>query len=196
MSYRWSSGNAPSWFAGAVAKWNACSGSPALSVGASGAKMWTVTETSNVPGGDCGYTDAPGKTIYLASSGTPGCSDPLPNLFLHEAGHSLGLAHDGPGCPTTVMTGDTSKPLANHVSPVNCTAVEKFKQEKINRDKGTNPGGGGGGPPGGGSNPGRGTDPMSRCTENPDDCEEEEEPMTCKSTWDPENQVYTLTCYY
>ncbi len=197
MSYKWSSGQTPGWFAGAVAKWNACAGSPALSIGAGGAKTWTVLQQAS-PTGGCGYIDAPGnygppRTIYLAPSGTPGCSDPLPNLFLHEAGHSLGLGHDGPGCPTTVMTGDPSKPLANHVSAVNCTAVQRFKQEKINRDKGIKPGGGNSG---GGSNPNRGTDPVSRCTEDPDNCEETEEELKCEGTWDPKKQAYTLTCSY
>ena len=107
-------------------------------------------------------------------------------------GHSLGLDHDGPGCRATVMTGDPCTSLANfnNVSPFNCKAVERFKQEKISRDTGDGDGGG----VGGGLNPGRGTDPVSRCTANPDDCEEAEEPRTCEYTWDQENAVLTVTC--
>lgn len=119
----------------------------------------------------------------------------MKEVFLHEAGHSLGLDHDGPGCPATIMKAKVPFP-SYKVSPVNCTAVERFKQEKVNRDKGIDPGGGGGGPPGGGTNPGRGDDPMSRCSEDPDSCVDVEQPMRCKSTWDPEKQVYTLTCSY
>ena len=72
-------------------------------------------------------------------------------------------------------------PLPSYkVSTVNCMAVKRFKQEKINRDKGVNPGGGGGGGnQGGGSNPGRGDDPMSLCADDPDNCEEVE--LVCTS---------------
>ncbi len=70
------------------------------------------------------------------------------------------------------MTGDKTESIPYKVSPVNCTAVERFKQEKINRDKGIPPpGGGGGGPPGGGSNPGGGANPgdpgTNRCVDHP-----------------------------
>ena len=91
----------------------------------------------------CGYSDDLGTygnpgTIWLIED--PGyCYDPLENLFLHEAGHSLGLAHDGLGCPSTVMTGNAATPLVNHVSPVNCRAVARFKREKVNRDRGITP---------------------------------------------------------
>ena len=135
----------------------------------------------------------PSNTIYLID--VPGCTGKPKKIFLHEMGHSLGVAHDGPGCPATIMK--PQLPLPSYkVSSVNCTAVERFKQEKVNRDEGTDPGGGGGDPPGDGANPSRGDDPISRCSEDPDSCVEVEQPMTCTSTWDPENQVYTLTCNY
>ena len=88
------------------------------------------------------------------------------------------------------------------VSNVNCRAVERFKREKKDRDNGVRPGGGGN--PGGG-NPGSGNDDdLSRCVNDPDNCEEVDEPMTCTTTseskWDPTTntwvEVATVTCSY
>ncbi len=74
MSYNWSGNKTPKWFAGAVGKWNACSGSPSLTVGTGGAKTWTVKEISKPLQGmkstACGVLDAkgtygPSNAIYL-----------------------------------------------------------------------------------------------------------------------------------
>ena len=115
MSYNWVGGDEPGWFDTAVGKWNRCNGAPTMSTGTGGDSTWTVKYSSSVPGvldsGSCGYADVNGdfgdpRNIYLYttnSGGTkPRCST-FKSTLLHELGHSLGLAHDGSGCPTTVM---------------------------------------------------------------------------------------------
>ncbi len=220
MSYSWSGGSQPKWFGKTVGKWNKCKG-PSMSTGTAGDSKWTVKFSSSVPAqlngqGACSYTDVNGdlgspRTIYLYTTGSDGtrprCSTFKASL-LHELGHSLGLFHDGPGCPTTVMVAQPFLRGASwwapySVSNVNCSAVERFKREKKARDDGNTHGGGGGDPEAG--NPGNGGgDPMSRCAADPNNCEEVDAPMTCSGTstseWDSTtntwSEVTTVVCTY
>lgn len=207
MSYHWSNGNAPSWLEGAVAEWNSCRDSPFLSVGADGTSLWRIVHESGYNTnldpelngrGLCGFTDdsgifGPAGTIYVFTDREE-CTDPVETVSLHEMGHSLGVDHDGPGCPVSIMTADTSVSAPHGVSSYNCAAVRKFKREWTGRNRG-----GGGGDTLRGDRLDRGDDPISVCTENPDLCITEEEEMTCKHVYDsPSSNVLnvTLVCSY
>ena len=148
-----------------------CTDVPSLVINGQKGESWFVREVGADEMGAyptaCAWVSSSLRELRINRDGNPkvcGVStNPVVDSVTHEIGHILGLDHPtSPACKGNIMYSDIS--VRRKVTTAACDAVREA------RGIDPPPPPGGGGPPGPGR-PGRGDDPMSLCTENPDECE-------------------------